>query len=142
NHQVGHVDRLADLRARGHGGLAVRRRTPPTDQVGVLAEAEPDQVVVGDLGKRRLVRRAHQRDAARAEEAGQPFTGDVVGHVCHDARHGPPGRPPGLTVTDTAWALLPLSPGGTHPRGPPWEGTPPRTPRDAVDPGRPGTYVP
>jgi hypothetical protein len=36
--------------------------------------------VVGDLGERRLVGRAHQRDAARPEESGQPFTGDVVGH--------------------------------------------------------------
>ena len=82
HHQVGHVDLLADLRARGHGGLAVRLRTPPADQVGTFGEAELDQVVVRDLGERRFVRRAHQRDAARPEEAGQPFAGDLERHDC------------------------------------------------------------
>jgi hypothetical protein len=70
DHQVGHVDRLADVGARGHGGSAVRGRAAPVDQVGTIPEAELDQVAVGQQGERRLVRRADQGHAARAEQAG------------------------------------------------------------------------
>ena len=46
-----------------------------------VAEAEVEEVVERHTGERRLVRRADERDAARAEQRGQPLRRDLDGHL-------------------------------------------------------------
>jgi len=61
--------------------VTVGRRAAAVDQVGVLAQAELDQVAERHLGEARLVRGADQRDAARPQQRPEALRGDQGGHV-------------------------------------------------------------
>ncbi len=81
HHRERDVDGLGDLGARGDGGPPVRRRAAAVHQVGVLAQAELDQVAERHLGEARLVRGADQRDAARPQQRPEALRSDQGGHV-------------------------------------------------------------